>query len=258
MIKFEQPDCVSLRKEGYLCADMHFHSSHSDGAASIRQILERIRKLGIGISITDHNEINGVTEAFRSKEKTDFIIPGIEVKSDELVDILFYFSELEELKKFYSEEVLPKKKRLLHTSKTTINTEELIGISKRYDCLISAAHPFGYSLRGSIKEIFTKYQNNFDKIGVFEAINGGNDHKQNLKSVEYIEKHSKGFTGGTDGHSIYPLGNIVTCCRAKDIRGFLEAIKKKENIVAGTESKLGKIGEYGRFGINKIKNIFSK
>jgi PHP family Zn ribbon phosphoesterase len=258
MIRFEQPDYISLRKQGYLCVDMHFHSCHSDGAASIKQILEKIRTLGIGISITDHNEINGVVEAYKTKEKKDFIIPGIEVKTDELVDILFYFPELEELKKFYLKEVFPKKRRFLHSSKTTIKMAELIEISKRYECLISAAHPFGYSVRGSIKEIFDNHKTDFDKIAVFEAINGGNRRKQNLKSLKYIENHSKGFTGGTDGHSIYPLGNIVTCSKSKDIRGFLESIRKKENIVIGTESKLGKLGEYGRFGINKIKNIFSK
>jgi predicted metal-dependent phosphoesterase TrpH len=257
-ILFDKPDYKKLRNQGHVCVDMHFHSSHSDGAASVKQILDKARTLGIGVAVTDHNAIDGVIEAYKIKENRDFVIPGIEVKSDELVDILFYFPEIEELKKFYSKDILPKKKRFLHVTKTTIKMEELIKISKKYDCLISAAHPFGYSLRGSLGEIFVKHIINFDKISVFEAINGGNGRKQNLRSVAYIEKHSKGFTGGTDGHSIYPLGNIVTCAKAKTPREFLEAIKKKENLVIGTESKHGKLGEYWRYGINKVRNILQK
>ncbi len=136
--------------------------------------------------------------------------------------------------------------------------EELIEISKKYDCVMSAAHPFGYASRGMVNDLFSEHNELFDKIGNFEAINGGNDRKQNMKSVEYLEAHSKGFTGGTDGHSIYPLGNIVTSAKAKDCKNFLDKIRKKENLVTGIESSLGKIGEYGRFWINKINNLLKK
>ncbi len=257
-IIFSSPDFEKLNKQGYICVDMHFHSTHSDGASTVKQILEKARNLNIGVAITDHNQINGAVEAYSRKEKDAFIIPGIEVKSTELVDVLFYFYDIEELKKFYEKEILPKKQRLLHTTRTTLTLNEVIGLSEKYKCIISVAHPFGYQLRSNIRGVFEKYESLLEKCDIFEAMNGGNNRKNNMKSVNYIKKNNKGYTGGSDGHSIYPLGNIVTCSKAKNVEEFLDNIKNKKNIVVGKEARLGKIGEYGRFAANKLKNMFSK
>jgi histidinol phosphatase-like PHP family hydrolase len=175
-----------------------------------------------------------------------------------LVDILFYFYDIKELKKFYEKEILPKKQRLFHTTRTTLTLNELIELSEKHRCIISVAHPFGYQLRSNIRGVFEKYETVLEKCDIFEAMNGGNGRKPNLKAINYIRKNNKGFTAGTDGHSIYSLGNIVTCSKAKNVEEFLDNIKSKKNIIIGEEAKLGKLGEYGRFALNKIKNIFEK
>lgn len=253
-IFFKKPNYKELKKQGFLCVDMHYHSNFSDGAASITQISEKLKKLDIGISLTDHNEINGI---FELKKNNIFIVPGIEVKSDELIDILFYFYDLNELKIFYTKEILPNKKKFFHSTKTILKLEKLLKLSKKYNCITSLAHPFGYSLRSG-KNLFEKHKKillNFDNI---EIINGGNKRKENLLALDLAKKYNKGFTAGSDGHSIYSLGKILTCAKAKNLKEFLDAIKNRKNIIIGNETDFGKYGEYFRFGFNKLKNIFSK
>lgn len=257
-IIFSKPDINDLNEQGYKCVDMHFHTVYSDGSATVEEILAKIRKLNIGVSIADHNEIKGCLEIAEKKTERYFIIPGIEVKSRELIDILFYFYEIEELKRFFDNEVLPNTKKFFHISRTNIPLSKLIKLHRKYNCLISVAHPFGYSLRSSLTEVFKKFKSQLEKSDVFEAINGGNTRKQNEKVINYIVKNNKAFTAGSDGHSIYPLGNVLTCSKAKNIKEFLDNIKTKKNIVIGMETRFGKIGEYGYYGIDKIKNFFKR
>ncbi|QEK12211.1 PHP domain-containing protein [Crassaminicella thermophila] len=61
--------------------DMHVHTSASDGIFSPTEIVRWSKKLGLkGISITDHDTVDGIEEAIEaSKKYNDFvIIPGIE------------------------------------------------------------------------------------------------------------------------------------------------------------------------------------
>jgi hypothetical protein len=257
-IEFSLPDYNSFQGNDIKCADMHFHTNYSDGAATVDQVLEKIRKLNIGVAVTDHNEIRGSLEAFSKKRKDDFIIPGIEVKSLELIDILFYFYTVDEMKRFYERELSERKKRLLHSTKTTLPLKRLIQLSGLYKCVISVAHPYGYTLRTSIREVFGKYEHILRKIDVFEAINGGNTRKANEKAISYIKQNKKAISGGSDGHSITPLGRVMTYSKAKDINSFLDNIKNKKAYVVGQETRFGKIGEYGNFAVNKVKNIFRR
>ena len=257
-ISFSVPNISSLKKQGYTCVDMHFHTVNSDGAATVDEILEKSRKLKIGFSITDHNEIKGCLDAIKKKKGTDFIIPGIEVKSKELVDILFYFYNLNDLKQFYTKEILPYRKKISVISRTTVPLKNLHNLSTKYNCVTSVAHPYGYSMRVGVKNLFKKHEQILKKFDIIEALNGGNSRTKNEYAVEYIRKHKKGFTAGSDGHSIYALGNVVTCSKAKNVKEFLDNIKNKKNKIIGIEDKFGKFSTYGNYIKNKIKNLITK
>jgi len=257
-IKFSIPKINSLKKQGYTCVDMHFHTVNSDGAATVDEILEKSRKLGIGISITDHNEIKGYLEAVKKKKEIDFIIPGIEVKSKELVDILFYFYNLNDLKQFYTKEILPYRKKISVIARTIIPLQKIYNLSTKYNCVTSVAHPYGYSMRAGSKNLFEKHEQTLKKFDVIEAINGGNSRTKNEEAIKYIKKHDKGFTAGSDGHSIYALGNVITCIKSRNIKQFLDNIKNKKNKVIGIEDRFGKYSTYGNYIRNKIKNLIKK
>ena len=251
---------ISFSKPKYekISVDMHFHTIYSAGAATIDEVLGKIRKLGLGVSITDHNEIKGSIEAFEKKKEDDFLVPGIEVKSAEGIDILFYFYDLDIYKAFYRSEIEKNKQKLFYTTKTTIPLITLLSLSEKYPCLVSVAHPYGYRQRSGKQDIFIEHTKVLEQFTVFEAINGGNLRNQNILAVDYITGKKKGYTGGSDGHSIYTLGNVVTSSTAVTLKEFLDSIKKGKNSVTGVETSFGKLGELGRFSVHKVKNFFGK
>jgi len=76
-------------------ADLHMHSTHSDGKLTVEEIIYHAKNMNLkGISITDHDTIDGTTKAINFKDKGNLdIIPGIEfstVYNDEEIHILGY------------------------------------------------------------------------------------------------------------------------------------------------------------------------
>lgn len=60
--------------------DMHIHTTYSDGTLTPSEILERSLEIGLkAISITDHNTIEGVSEAIKYANNAIEIVPGIEM-----------------------------------------------------------------------------------------------------------------------------------------------------------------------------------
>ena len=78
-------------------ADLHLHTTASDGALSPTKMVESAATIGLsGIAITDHDTVDGIEEALRAGRKLDIdVIPGIEISSiyqDKIeVHILGYF-----------------------------------------------------------------------------------------------------------------------------------------------------------------------
>jgi hypothetical protein len=72
---------------------------------------------------------------------------------------------------------------------------------------------------------------------------------------------TKCFTGGSDGHTIFELGNVLTASYADSIESFLNNIIKKKNYVVGTETKLvpkllpgtNMISKHMRYGLETVK-----
>ena len=231
-------------KKNYFCADLHCHTNHSDGISSAEEILKKIRKKRIGVAITDHNEISGCVEIFKKKKETDFVIPGIEVMSKQGFDVLFYFYNLKTLKVFFDKEIkdnriITRKFRGVNLYKTKYSLEEIVEFRKKYNCVISLAHPFGYSLRAKPLNIL-EYKHIYDKVDAIEVINGGNTHSLNIKAVELFNQTNCGITGGTDSHSIFTVGDVLTYSKTKNLKGFLDDIKNKKVLVIGKEPILGR------------------
>jgi predicted metal-dependent phosphoesterase TrpH len=66
-------------------ADLHLHSTYSDGLCSVKDILIRARELKLDVvSITDHNTLAGINEAQDIAEKLGIgFIPGEEISTCE-------------------------------------------------------------------------------------------------------------------------------------------------------------------------------
>ncbi|NLX49655.1 MAG: PHP domain-containing protein [Methanospirillum sp.] len=236
-ISFGTPDIDELERDGFLSADMHVHTRHSDAAPSARQVLDRARRRRIGVAITDHNEIAGVREV-RSSRPDVPVIPGIELDCAEGPHLLLYFYSFSDLVDFYDRHVRERRRGAQYvTSYPAI--EQLLSAAEGYSCLKIAAHPFGYFgldrgvLKCDAKGLLPGVIGRLDGV---EAICGGMTGAVNRRAAEYADAHTLPVTGGSDAHVLREVGRVVTAVGADSVGEFLDGIARGESIVAGSSS----------------------
>src|SRR5262249_49975679 len=122
-----------------LLVDTHVHTRYSDGLAGVPRIERHCRNRGLGIAVTDHNEIRGAVELLERGRAS--VIPGIEVGTEEGIDLLVYFAGVEALEEFYRHAVEPYL-RTRFMVRSWIRTESCLKAAKELDAYASLAHPF--------------------------------------------------------------------------------------------------------------------
>lgn len=233
-IRFEKPDLETLT-QNHTVVDLHFHTRFSDGINTIDAVAKRARELGIGIAITDHNEIQG---AIAIAEYEDLLtIPGIEITSAEGSHLLVYFYSIEELKQFYQKDIKPYMGQDVMTS-LSLSMEDIISRASEYNAIIIFAHPYCAAYTGVCNLQFPPERLNAlcEMVDGIEVINAENVNKWNLKCAVFGFNLNKAITGGSDGHSIRQMGKAVTYSDCKSNRhDFLDAIKCGRTKVIGKE-----------------------
>jgi predicted metal-dependent phosphoesterase TrpH len=233
-VQFEQPDLDKLSRS-FTVVDLHFHTNHSDGLNSVKAVAERARELGIGVAITDHNEIQGAVEI--AAEKDLLTIPGIEITSAEGTHLLVYFYSIAGLKKFYKNDLKPYMGHDVMSS-TDLTMEEVIQRARKYNSLVVFPHPYSAMYTGVCNHQFSteRLETLLQMCDGIEAINSENLKKWNLKSALLGFNLNKALTGGSDGHTLYHMGRVVTYSDCMPTRtAFLDAIKEKQTKVIGKE-----------------------
>ena len=230
-VTFKKPNLKELTRR-YTCVDLHFHTDHSDGLPDVRETLKRAKELNIGVAITDHNEISGSLEACRRSNGT-LVVPGIEVATYERVHLLFYFSEVKELEKFYRKLVKPNKMDDPF-SRTKLRTKDLISRAKDYNCLSCAAHPSASGFTGVSRVKLDP--ETIEKIDLVEVLNGHTSVQRNLRAGEWARQYRKAPSGGSDGHTIGELGNVITYSKASDLDTFLKDLSHNQAKVVGKKN----------------------
>jgi hypothetical protein len=236
-VRFEPPDLVDLKGQGFSCVDMHLHTDHSDATLSVASLLSRARKEGFGVAVTDHNEISGSLRAFAEREQV-MVVPGIEISAADGPHILVYFYSSHDLAEFYFKHIKPQKRKSPWLAIRS-STPKIVEASSAYSCLTVAAHPYGYLMfnKGLQKCIDGEYlpSSILDSFEGLEVLCGGMAHSLNIRALELALDKGKCFTGGTDGHTLQDTGTVVTCALASDIEEFLGAVERRENLVIGEE-----------------------
>ena len=253
-IRFEQPDLDELIKQ-YTVVDLHFHSKYSDGNNAISSIAKRALELGIGIAITDHNEIKGAVEIDRYRELLS--IPGIEITSREGTHLLIYFYDLKSLKKFYIKDVTPSMGHDVMSS-TSLEMEDIIKRARAFETIVVFPHPYSATFTGIQNTYFPedRLKRLFEMVDGVEVINAENLNKWNLRSALLGFNLDTGITGGSDGHHLPQMGRAVCYAPCKnDRRAFLDAVKRKQTRVMGKESDIiRKVRSNGVKLRNNIRN----
>ncbi|WFN34137.1 histidinol phosphatase [Methanogenium sp. S4BF] len=239
-IIFGEPDITQLSRRGLVGVDMHFHTNHSDSPTRVRDALALAKKKGIGLAITDHNAVSGVSEAER-RDAPVLLIPGIEISAWDGPHILLYFFSVRELTEFYEKHIKDTKSSSPCLA-TSLTTPDIAALADEYNCVMIAAHPYGYLLfnKGLCKCIERKYlpARMYDTFDGLEVISGGMSHLLNEKAADVAEIRRMCITGGTDGHILSDLGHVLTCAPAETPDEFLEAVLHHQNSVMGREKSL--------------------
>ncbi|MDD5623976.1 MAG: PHP domain-containing protein [Candidatus Peribacteraceae bacterium] len=219
---------ASLKEQGYTCVDLHVHTSVSkDAFCSVDGLLRRAKELGIGLAILDHNEIAAAVEACKNKLGVP-VIPGIEVKAFNGVDISVLFYKVEDLIAYYERCIVPRKER--NSFVLDITVEEIVAGARAFPCVIIAPHPFaprfiglaGVIERGVVDPAL------LGQIDCIEIRNGAMTVKQNAHAAAWAVTHHKRIAGGSDAHIPWHFGRILSCLRVRPGEHPLDALKRKD------------------------------
>jgi len=235
-IRNNSPLLHKIREKGYTPVDMHIHTQHSDASISITSLLARAKHLGIGIAITDHNEIQGVIEACNHSTGA-LVIPGIELSSCEGPHILLYFYSAGDLADYFTTHIKGTLRKSQYMA-IQLTVDKILTAAENYPCVKVAAHPFGYFgiNRGILKCIDNKTlpSETIDHIDGIEVICGGMGKDLNDKAARYAGDHDLPITGGSDAHVLPSVGGVITGVKADTVEGFLNGILAKKSIVIGS------------------------
>ncbi len=123
--------------------DLHTHTTHSDGANTPGELIQKGKAAGIDIlSITDHDNINGIKDAIQIGKSLGIeIIPGVEISSEignREIHILGYFfdidnQELEHYLNFFREERVKRAGRIVNKLRSfgfNITLEDVLNKAK--------------------------------------------------------------------------------------------------------------------------------
>lgn len=153
-------------------ADLHIHTTASDGSDSPREVIYKAVKLGLkAIAITDHDTFGGIQDALHVSREVDLeVLAGIELSTEyqnREIHILGYLMDVED-KTFASHLVSFRKARCNRIGKIVKKLQELnlsLTLNDVYekagDGSIGRLHVarvlLGKGIVGSIKEAFDKY-----------------------------------------------------------------------------------------------------
>ena len=239
----KKPDFEKLRKEGYTPVDMHSHTTCSDASCTTKQVITKAKKMGIGICISDHNEIHGALQLHKTKDVLS--IPAIEVTSENAKDILLYFYNIEDLEDYYKKYVMSKKWSNIgfNLNRTKLSMKEIVDYSKDYDCVKIIPHPASKKPKLSYR-FFLNSPKLLKSMDGAEVMNATQEVWRDLLAEKFARQVKLPFTGGSDAHNIEDIGRIVTaakidsntCNKEEFIEEFLNAVKSGKTFVIGQEN----------------------
>ncbi len=167
-----------------LRAELHVHSSISDGKDSVRKILNAAveKKIDV-IAITDHDTVQGSLEALDivNEEKLPIkILPGCEITSSSGHILAFGIMK----------DVEPK-----------MSAEETCRVVRELGGVCFLAHPFDFIRGGSVR------LKDFKVVDGIETFNAKSYF--NFMAKRYAKKFSKPEIAGSDAHSAKSVGLAI-------------------------------------------------
>ncbi len=189
-------------KDMIVRADLHIHTTISDGANSPKEVVLAAFYKGLNvIAITDHDTFQGALVARRYVDSLDLlVIIGCEVSATRGDILVFCDSPID----------------------ISRNIDELIDIAHANNCLVVPAHPFDEQ-RNSIGDEIYSYK--WDAIEIYNASSTEYANKQARRAAKIMGLPG---IGNSDAHSIDRIGIVYNKILVDgfSVDEVLESIKK--------------------------------
>lgn len=127
-------------------ADLHMHSTYSDGCLSVEELFNEVKKAGLDVvALTDHDTIDGVKGMIElGKANNVLVIPGLELstkENEESIHVLGYFKSLDSISPDFKEYLIGmKERRYKRLKRMTELVNERFGFNIDFD-EIAREHP---------------------------------------------------------------------------------------------------------------------
>ncbi len=171
-----------------LRAELHVHSTYSDGLDSVEKIVLRAEEIGLSlISITDHDTVQGSLAAIdfaRDENLNVTVIPGVEITTSDGHLLAFYVEK---------------------DIDSGMSLEETASEVRRMGGICAISHPFQVERKGVFRPDLFRH---VDAVEVFNAkyVTG----LFNWLARKYALKYGKAGIAGSDAHSALEVGYGVT------------------------------------------------
>ncbi|MCC7476105.1 MAG: PHP domain-containing protein [Pirellulales bacterium] len=200
-----------------LLVDTHVHSNYSDGLAGIVRIERHCQNRGLGVAITDHNEIRGAVKLCEAGRVPT--MPAIEVGTEEGLDLLVYFPRPEEIEEFFIRAIEPHL-RSRFMVRSWVQADACLQAAREMGGYVSLAHPFALGRKSLDYQHGRRGRPFVDRImesvHAIELHNGGVLRAANRKAQQYAESAGKRLTVGSDSHRLATIGSSGTYLHAGD------------------------------------------
>ena len=242
-VRFERPDWGAIRDSEDMAVDMHFHTSCSDSFTDVRAAVRLAAERGVGVAITDHNLIESLVR-IKGEDTPVPVIPGMEVSTSDGPHILVYFYDLSDLERFWYRSIRPRLQECPWLALRDCPTERLLDLLEKENCVVSAAHPAGYF--GTNKGVEVCIHKGYlgedvaKRLNAYEVICSGMTRDSNRRALAAARRYGIGYTGGTDGHTLNEVGNVVTVSSASTVDEFLNDVIRRRVDVVGLEKTVPK------------------
>ena len=242
-VRFERPDWEAIRDSGRMAVDMHFHTNCSDSFTDIDAAIKLAAERGVGVAVTDHNLISSLVR-IKGRDIPVPVIPGMEVSTSDGPHILVYFYDQDDLEWFWYHNIRPRLQECPWLALRDCPTERLLEMLEGESCVVSAAHPMGYLMSNKGVEICIRKgyldEDIARRLDAYEVLCSGMTRESNGESLMSATMYGIGFTGGTDGHTLGEIGNVVTVSDASEVDSFLDDVVRKRVDVIGLEKTVPK------------------
>lgn len=223
-------------------ADLHLHTTASDGSASPKRLLEHVeRRTDLDVvAVTDHDTLDGALEARRIHDAGTYrfdLVLGEEITST-AGHILALFIEKPVPKELSAEETIRR-----------IHKQGGLAIAAHPMLVLRYIDPDMLTADGVGADVLLSEQ--FDGI---EIVNGSPIMKDENARARLLNRTVlfRAETGGSDAHILEAVGKGYTLFPGRTATDLRRAIERKTTEAVSTTYRIRELLRYGRF-IAKIK-----